>query len=463
MFGKQVKKTSLLAEKIEIPDENLEVPEFKLKVVVLDYVGDSLEKKARKERVDFMRGILVCLGAKRDLPSLEEEDDGHSRPIQTSSRGLLDGDIGDRNKSGANMSQDGTDGGVVKVRKGRMSVESNLNAHESGVNMRSSLFRREFCITGSIGEAGQSEKLNFVSLANQIDSGLRKGYDEDEIVDGVIQAITPGLHLRSFLEASPNLTLGFVRKTLRSHYREKDATSLYQELAVCHQKGNETPMTFLMRALDLRQKVLFSCQEQDARIKYDREIVQKTFINALKTGLRDDNIAASLRGFLTGKGIKDEDLMGYFSDVVSLENERQMRFSSKGMLKESKRVNSVKNVEENWTKESRKETKSKEAGESKLLAVVEKLQAEVSSLREEVAKQRTQQQPPVQKQHISAQAQFSGETLAKRGCQACRVAGKEAFCQHCFYCGSPDHFQFQCPQKAKIQGNQVRQSPGDRV
>ena len=86
-----------------------------------------------------------------------------------------------------------------------------------------------------------------------------------------------------------------MRKTLRSHYREKDATFLHQELAVCHQKGNETPMAFLMRALDLRQKVLFSCQEQGARIRYDREIVQKTFLNALKTGLRDDNIAASKR------------------------------------------------------------------------------------------------------------------------------------------------------------------------
>ena len=99
---------------------------------------------------------------------------------------------------------------------------------------------------------------------------------------------------------------------------------MYQELAVCHQKGNEKPMAFFMRALDLRQKVLFSCQEQDARIKYHGEIVQKAFINALKSGLRDDNIAASVKGFLAGKDIKDEDLMSYFSDEISLENERQM-------------------------------------------------------------------------------------------------------------------------------------------
>ena len=39
-----------------------------------------------------------------------------------------------------------------------MSLGSNLGAHESGVNMRSSLFRRELRIRGSTGEPGQPEK-----------------------------------------------------------------------------------------------------------------------------------------------------------------------------------------------------------------------------------------------------------------------------------------------------------------
>ena len=133
--------------------------------------------------------------------------------------GPLDRDIGSI-RSVVGMGQAKINDEGLGSRKGRMSLESNLGAHDSGVDMRSLLFRREFRIRGSIGEPGQSEKLNFVSLANQIDSGLRKGYDEDEIVDGVIQAITPGLHLSSFLEASPNLTLVFVRKTLRSNYRD---------------------------------------------------------------------------------------------------------------------------------------------------------------------------------------------------------------------------------------------------
>ena len=186
-----------LAGKLNIPGENLEVPVFKLKVVILYHIGDVLEKKNRAERVNFMLEILVCLGAEKDVPSLEGEEGEIYGPVETRSNGPLDRDTGDV-RPYAGMGQARIDEGL-RSRRGKISLESSLGAYVSSVNMRSSLFRREFRIRGSIGEAGQSEKLNFVSLANQIDSGLRKGYDEDEIVDGVIQAISPGSHLRSFL------------------------------------------------------------------------------------------------------------------------------------------------------------------------------------------------------------------------------------------------------------------------
>ena len=48
-----------------------------------------------------------------------------------------------------------------------------------------SLLRREFKISGQIGEPGQTEKLTFVSLTHQIDSGLKRGYKENDIVDAI--------------------------------------------------------------------------------------------------------------------------------------------------------------------------------------------------------------------------------------------------------------------------------------
>ena len=73
-----------------------------------------------------------------------------------------------------------------------------LQQHQQGVEdilsqlaktkSSSSLLRREFKISGQIGEPGQTEKLTFVSLMHQIDSGLKRDYQENEIVDAVIRA-----------------------------------------------------------------------------------------------------------------------------------------------------------------------------------------------------------------------------------------------------------------------------------
>ena len=95
------------------------------------------------------------------------------------------------------------------------------------------MLRREFKISGQIGEPGQTEKLTFVSLM-QIDSGLKRDYQENETVDAVIRAISPHSSLRSYVETLSDLSQAKLRRILRVHYREKTASEVYQQLAtVC--------------------------------------------------------------------------------------------------------------------------------------------------------------------------------------------------------------------------------------
>ena len=91
-----------------------------------------------------------------------------------------------------------------------------------------SWLRREVKLSGQIVEAGQTENLTFVSLMHQIDSGLKRGYKESEIVDAVIRAISPHSSLRSYVETLCDLSLAKVRRILRVHYREKAASEVYQ-------------------------------------------------------------------------------------------------------------------------------------------------------------------------------------------------------------------------------------------
>jgi hypothetical protein len=62
------------------------------------------------------------------------------------------------------------------------------------------VFRRQFKIVGQIGRPNEKDKLSFTSLTRQIDTGVKQGYTEQEIVDGVIRAINGGMVVRSYVE-----------------------------------------------------------------------------------------------------------------------------------------------------------------------------------------------------------------------------------------------------------------------
>ena len=142
--------------------------------------------------------------------------------------------------------------------------------------LATSALRREFKISGQIGEPDQKDKISFSSLARQIQTGLAQGYVESEIVDGVIRSITPGMVLRSYLETHQDLTLDRLKKILRSHYGAKNTSELYRALASLCQSPKESPQAFLMNALDLRQQILFACGEGDdnTSLLYDPGHVQ---------------------------------------------------------------------------------------------------------------------------------------------------------------------------------------------
>jgi len=129
-------------------------------------------------------------------------------------------------------------------------------------------FRKEFKISGQIGDSRQKDRLSFTSLTHQIDVGLKRGYKEEEIIEAVIRVINPGLRLRSYLEGKLDLELARLRKILRSHYQEEGATEVYQLLSSAVQEAGETPQDFLVRLLDLKQKVPFASQEAGSDLKY---------------------------------------------------------------------------------------------------------------------------------------------------------------------------------------------------
>ena len=208
--------------------------------------------------------------------------------------------------------------------------EGTINFPVKGVEQ--SIFRRDFKILGVVGELGQKDKLVYQVLISQIEAGLAKGYSDKEVVSAAVCAVQPGLQLISYLENTTELTLPRLRKILRFHFHEKNATELYQLLTNITQQPNEDPQSFLMRTRTIRQKVINASKESGSGIKYDSSSVQGLFLHALETGLADETIHAKVRPLTQNPEVADEDLIEVMSLAISAETERSNKFSltSKG-------------------------------------------------------------------------------------------------------------------------------------
>ena len=62
---------------------------------------------------------------------------------------------------------------------------------EPQINLSNSVLRPDFRIVGQVGEIGQKDKLSYVSLIRQIEAGIDKGYTEKEVIQAVINSISP--------------------------------------------------------------------------------------------------------------------------------------------------------------------------------------------------------------------------------------------------------------------------------
>ena len=127
---------------------------------------------------------------------------------------------------------------------------------ELGVLKKASLLGKEFRVKGSIGEAGQKEKLTYVSLMHQINEAKAAGYDQDDIVNGIITAMTPSLTFRNVQETTTDLNLDRLLRFLEIHFEEKSTTDLWIKLPSMAQSPEESSYSFLLRCIELREKIL---------------------------------------------------------------------------------------------------------------------------------------------------------------------------------------------------------------
>ena len=193
-----------------------------------------------------------------------------------------------------------------------------------------------------------------------------------------MNAISPRLSIRSYLEGSGQLPLSHIRKIIRSHYKEGSATEIYQQLLVMTQDPKEDAMNFLIRSMDTRQKILFACKEEDEnelkmKMKYSPSLTQALFRRAIESGLFSDNIHTRLCPYAQDPATTDENLIQQMQHTVSAETERKKKL---GLITTQKKVNEV----------SAKDEKSAKSKTDPQTAAIDALKTEVSEYSEKRSK-----------------------------------------------------------------------------
>ena len=302
------------------------------------------------------------------------------------------------------------------------------------------IYKKDLRISGQIGDPTQKDRISFSSLNHQMLAAKYKGYQDQEIVEAVLRAINPGLKLRSYLENYPNLTLDTLTTVLKTHYQERDATELYQELSLITQGKDETPQGFVMRALDLRQRIIRASAESTEGLQYDDALVRKMFLHAVVTGLENDSIRQDLKPLLR-VDISDEVLLSTLNTAVALEAKRHQ--------KTSRRPTRVTAIGEATLEKS--EVKAKQSPQDNMFQA---MAAQIAELKNCVAALQT-------KDHQSKDQRFR-DGPRPRGCRPCRAAGQGDTCRHCFKCGGENHIARGCRGIRSYQGNANRAPQGDQ-
>lgn len=329
--------------------------------------------------------------------------------------------------------------------------------------------RREFRISGQIGEAGQREKLSYTSLMNQIETGQRKGHSETEIIEAVIRAVSPGLPLRDLLEIKRDLTLVTLKTILRGHFKVDSSSDLLHRLMTLSQDPKESAQNFLFRAIELREK-LYKLGDEDEGEKLSSDLIQRRFVRSLETGLISDAVKFQLKPYLYDHHVSDEVLIERVNEAANLEQERQQKLK-KTVVQRPPRINDVQIEGPSSLSQSvfRGEAEVQHAATDmadkvEVTSKNKKCQArctepnidsnkQIEDLRAEIMEMKKVVLETVGASRQPQPGVFMNNPRQRPlGCRSCQEAQRGESCSHCYRCGQEGHLSRGCRQRRE-QGN----------
>ena len=281
-----------------------------------------------------------------------------------------------------------------------------VDRSERGGSKVEHVLKPAFKVKGIVGKPGAG--LSFAALERQVEAAKHE-HSEARITEAVIQAISPTIPLRAFLDNKRELSLNTLMLIIHAHFQEGDTTELFNQLSNEIQHPNEDAMTFMLRVMEMKEKILYLSKTSD--IKYSFDQVQRLFLKVVENGLASEPIRVKLRSALS-VAATDEDLLCRLTNICIEEKDRDSKLSKQAKTARARAVE-AKEVVEN------------ESELASLTKLVEKLSVQVRELSAEAGKGK----------HWRSSI---------HGCDTCRKDGKGSKCRHCYECGSTSHIARDC-------------------
>ena len=291
-------------------------------------------------------------------------------------------------------------------RKVELLERESVDRSEVGGSKVEHVLKPAFKVKGIVGKPGAG--LSFAALERQVEAAKYE-HSEAKITEAVIQAISPTIPLRAFLDNKRELSLKTLMTIIHAHFQEGDTTELFNQLSNEIQHASEDAMTFMLRVMEMKEKILYLSKTSE--IKYTFDQVQRLFLKVIENGLASEPIRIKLRGSLNVQA-NDEALLCKLTNICIEEKDRESKLTKQAKTARARAVEA-------------KEVVEKESDLASLTKLVEKLSVQVRELSAEAGRGK----------HWRSSV---------HGCDACRKEKKGSTCRHCYKCGSTAHIARDC-------------------
>lgn len=309
--------------------------------------------------------------------------------------------------------------GGASVNNGDNLTDS-LNRFVKTLSSNSFEYKRPLKIVGVIAVQDKDNKNNGISytnLSSQI-ADAKATYSEDEIVREVKKAISTQSPLRTYFDTQEKLKLKQMLEMLREYYQEKDSSELFTELSQLTQRTSEKSTEFLIRALELRQKLTSAAKAEGTA--YDEKLITNTFARSCRTGFQNSQVRTYMRPLFSKNPIDDDNTLLKELNIAMAECE-ETAMKLKNVTPRKVTINEA--------------TTSQQATETNTMADALKPLVESMILMQKELKE------------IKSNNNRKPTTYYKKFDGRCKQCKEKNYsnCSHCFKCGESNHMQRNCP------------------